>query len=180
MADLTALDPRLDARKRTCRAVVECSKGGRSKYTYDPQAQAFELKRVLPDGMCFPLDFGFIPSTKGQDGDPLDILILNDEPAALGALLTVRLIAIIEAEQTEAGKTVRNDRLLAIAETSHLFAHVQSADGLGQPFMRNLTQFWVNYGALRNATFKVLTVKDGTAAIRAIRAAHDGDRRVTA
>jgi inorganic pyrophosphatase len=169
MADLAALDACLDAKARTCRAVVECPRGGRVKYAYDPKAQAFELKRILPDGMAFPLDFGFVPSTRAQDGDPLDILIFNDEPAAVGALLTARLIAVIEAEQTEAGETFRNDRILAVAAVSHLFERLKGPGDLPERFAKNLTQFWVNYGALRGATFKVLGVKGPDEAVRVVR-----------
>jgi inorganic pyrophosphatase len=169
MADLTKLPRLLDPKAATCRAIVECPKGGLVKYAYDPKAQAFEMKRVLPDGMCFPLDFGFVPSTQAEDGDPLDILVVNDAPAAVGALLTVRLIGVIEAEQTEDGKTVRNDRLVGVAQVSHLFAKVSALSDLGDAFLRNLTQFWVNYGALRSATFKILAVRDGKAAVALVR-----------
>jgi inorganic pyrophosphatase len=113
MTDLTRLDHRLDAEALTCRAIIETPKGQRGKLAYDPASGAFELKRMLPDGMSFPLDFGFVPGTRGQDGDPLDILVLNDEPSPVGTLLTARLIGVIEAEQTEDGETVRNDRILA-------------------------------------------------------------------
>jgi inorganic pyrophosphatase len=174
MTDLTKLAPLLDPKAATCRAIVECPKGGVVKYTYDPKAQAFEMKRILPDGMCFPLDFGFVPSTKGEDGDPLDILVVNDVPAAVGALLAVRLIGVIEAEQTEEGKTVRNDRLVGVAKVSHLFAKVAALSDLGEAFLHSLTQFWVNYGALRGATFEVRAVRDSAAAVALMRAAARG------
>jgi inorganic pyrophosphatase len=64
----------------------------------------FVLKSVLPSGMAFPFDFGFIPGTRGEDGDPLDVLVLLDEPAIQGVLEPTRLIAVIEAEQTEGNK----------------------------------------------------------------------------
>jgi inorganic pyrophosphatase len=169
MTDLTKLPRLLDPKAATCRAIVECPKGSSVKYAYDPKVQAFEMKRVLPDGMCFPLDFGFVPSTKAEDGDPLDILVVNDVPAAIGALLTVRLIGVIEAEQKEDDKTVRNDRLIGVAAVSHLFARTAALDDLGKAFLRNLTQFWVNYDALRGATFKVLAVRDGAAAVARVR-----------
>jgi hypothetical protein len=122
MSDLSRLDPQLDGEAATCRVIIETPKGGRGKMTYDPESGAFALKRLLPDGMSFPLDFGFVPGTRAQDGDPIDVLVLNDEPAAVGTLMSVRLIGVIEAEQTEDGETVRNDRLLAVASVSHLFA----------------------------------------------------------
>lgn len=169
MADLTRLDHRLDSEALTCRAVIETPKGQRGKLAYDPACGAFELKRMLPDGMSFPLDFGFVPGTRGQDGDPLDILVLGDEPSPVGTLLTVRLIGVIEAEQTENGRTVRNDRILAVAAVSHLFAKVTKVEDLAADFIKNLTAFWENYDALRGVQFKVLAVRDGQAAMRLIK-----------
>src|SRR5689334_17492692 len=115
MSDLTALPHALDRKAMTCRAIVECSQAARGKYAYEPKLQTFTLKRLLPAGMSFPVDFGFIPSTKAPDKDPLDVMILHDEPLPMGVVVDVRLIGIVEAEQTEEGKTVRNDRVLAVA-----------------------------------------------------------------
>ena len=123
---------------------------------------------MLPDGMSFPLDFGFVPGTRGQDGDPLDILVLNDEPSPVGTSLTARLIGVILAEQTEGGETARNDRILAVAVVSHLFAKVTAIDDLDADFIKNLTAFWENYDALRGVQFKVLGLQDGHAAARLI------------
>lgn len=168
MSDLTRLDHRLDPVALTCRAVIETPKGRRGKLACDPVSGAIELKRMLSDGMSFPLDFGFVPGTRGQDGDPLDILVLGDEPSPVGTLLTARLIGVIEAEQTEDGKSVRNDRILAVAVVSHLFAKVETVGDLDADFVKNLTAFWENYDALRGVRFKVLAVRDGQAAARLV------------
>ena len=66
-------------------AVMENPRGSRNKYDYDPKCRAFRLASVLPQGMVFPFDFEFIPSTKAADGDPLDIMILMDERRPLAA-----------------------------------------------------------------------------------------------
>src|SRR5271168_3969185 len=115
MGDLTQLPHQLDKKTGLCRAIIETPKGRRSKFDYDPQTRLFRLKTVLPEGMSFPLDFGFIPSTLADDGDPTDVMVLMDEPACVGALLDVRLIGVLEAEETEKGRTEGNDRLLAVA-----------------------------------------------------------------
>jgi len=60
-------------------AVVETPRGSRNKYDYDPDLKLFRLAGVLPEGTVFPYDFGFFPSTKAADGDPIDVLILLDE-----------------------------------------------------------------------------------------------------
>src|SRR5579863_5805611 len=112
MADLSTLSPRLDPKKDTCRAIIETPKGYRNKFDYDPDSGLFKLGGLLPEGMMFPFDFGFISSIVGEDGDPRDILVLMDAPAHVGCLIEVRIIGIIEAEQSEDGKTESNDRLL--------------------------------------------------------------------
>src|SRR6266700_2128183 len=119
MAVLTSHPLRLDPRKRTCRAIIETPKGCRNKFDYDRDSGLFMLGGLLPEGIMFPFDFGFIPSTLGGDGDPLDILVLMDAPAHPGCLIDVRLIAIITAEQTEDGKTEANDRLMGVAVHSY-------------------------------------------------------------
>lgn len=98
--------------KKTVNVIVETAKGGHVKYSYQQKTGMFYAKRLLPPGMVFPFNFGFIPSTLGDDGDPLDVLILNDTPLVTGCLLKASLVAVINAEQTEDGKTFRNDRLV--------------------------------------------------------------------
>jgi inorganic pyrophosphatase len=175
MSNLEAIDPQLDREALTCRVVVETPKGARSKYTYDPDTGAFQLSGLLPDGMSFPLDFGFVPSTLAEDGDPIDVLVLADEPCVVGALADVRLIGVVKGEQTEEQGTVRNDRLVAVSCVSHLFAHVASVDDLGEDFMTNLSQFWVNYNALKDRRFKVIGVDDAQSALRLIEEARRKD-----
>lgn len=85
MSDLTTLPHQLDAENGTCRAIIETPKGFRNKFDYDPESNLFMLGGLLPEGMMFPFDFGFIPSTLGDDGDPLDILVLMDAPRTSGA-----------------------------------------------------------------------------------------------
>ena len=83
------------------RIVIETPRGSRNKYSYDPDCDCMQLSTVLPEGIVFPYDFGFIPSTLGQHGDPLDILILMDQPVIPGCVVRARLIGAIEAEQKE-------------------------------------------------------------------------------
>jgi len=79
--------------------VIETPKGSRNKYAFDQEQKVFTLKKVLPAGMAFPYDFGFVPSTVAEDGDPVDVLILMDEPAFVGCLMECRMVGIIEGEQ---------------------------------------------------------------------------------
>src|ERR1700733_1606979 len=108
MGDLTALANLFDPEKRSCRAVIETPRGKRNKFDYDPSTGLFMLGGLLPEGMVFPFDFGFIPATLGADGDPLDVIVLMDASAHVACLLEVRLIGVITAEQTQDGKTEKN------------------------------------------------------------------------
>ncbi len=97
-------------------AIIESPKGTGNKYTFDSETELFKLTKILPEGMVFPMHFGFIPGTKGEDGDPLDVLILMDESCYPGNLIEGRVIGIIEAQQTERNhKKMRNDRIIAAA-----------------------------------------------------------------
>jgi inorganic pyrophosphatase len=167
--DLTALSHKLDPEAGTCRAVVETPKGRRSKFDYDPKTGLFKLKQLLPDGMSFPVDFGFVPSTLCEDGDPLDIMLLYDEPVPVGTVLEVRLIGGIEGEQTgQDGKTIRNDRVMGVPVVSHLYAKIRRMSDLEKAFTDNLCKFWVNKDALEGKTFKVLGTREPDWAIEQI------------
>src|SRR3954466_4948745 len=85
--------------------VIETPKGSRNKYAFDFDVKSYKLKTVLPHGSVFPFDFGSIPGTLADDGDPLDVLLLMDEPAFPGCFLQARLIGVIEAEQRKKEKT---------------------------------------------------------------------------
>ena len=133
--------------------IVETPKGSRNKYAFKPDEEIFTLKRVLPAGMSFPYDFGFVPSTLGGDGDPLDVLVLMDEPAFPGCRMTCRVIGIIQGEQTEQKKTMSNDRVVAIESGNHSFAHVKHVADLGKTFEHEIEEFFVNYHRLSGSEF---------------------------
>src|SRR3982751_6438476 len=103
-----------DEEGRDLHVIIETPQGSRNKFNYDGERGLFKLGGVLPAGAVFPFDFGFVPSTLGGDGDPLDVLVLMYDTGVAGCLVTARLVAVIEAEQTEHdGETTRNDRLIA-------------------------------------------------------------------
>src|SRR6201993_1360848 len=114
IADPTGLKPFDSDDKKMLRVVIETPKGSRNKFGFNLNEHGFELKKVLPSGMTFPCDFRFVPRTKADDGDPVDVLVLMDEPAFPGCVLTCRPIGVIEGEQTEKHnkKKERNDRIV--------------------------------------------------------------------
>ena len=168
--DLSALPHGLNARCECC-AIVDTPRGSRQKFGYDPQAGAFRLRHVLAAGMCFPIDFGFIPSTRGEDGDPLDVMVFGDEPFFPGCMIDVRLIGVVEALQTADGETYRNDRLMAVPLLSRRYAGARAIEDLPEGVVGEANQFWVNYNRLRGRTFEVLTLGDAARAVGLLEAA---------
>jgi inorganic pyrophosphatase len=175
--DFTRLPHDLDAKKRTCSAIIETPKGRRTKYDYNPKLGIFSLKSVLPDGQAFPLDFGFVPSTLCDDGDPLDVMVLADEPGLPGTHLDVRLIGVLNFEEVEDGKKERNDRLLAVAALSHLYANVHDVDDLEPNFIDNLKMFWANKAKQTGKQFKILGVGKPAQAVKAVKGSAKAAKR---
>ena len=131
MPPLLSRLPTTDPNTGDLLAVIETPKDSPNKYDYDDTCAAFRLAEVMPKGSYFPYDFGFIPSTVGDDGDPLDVLVFMDDSAPVGCVLTIRLIGAIEAKQQEKGAGwERNDRLLAVATHAHTHAHIEELDDL--------------------------------------------------
>jgi inorganic pyrophosphatase len=147
--ELEPFDPETDA----LRVLIETPRGSRSKIKFDVDLGLFRLSHVLPAGMVFPFDFGFVPGTKGEDGDPIDVLVLIDGSTHMGCLLLARLVGVIEAEQTEAGKTGRNDRLLAVALESREHHDVASIGSVGARLLDEIEHFFVSYNELRGKKF---------------------------
>ena len=163
--------------EKTIRVVIETPKGSRNKYAFDADEKVFTLKKVLPAGMAFPYDFGFIPATRAEDGDPVDVLVLMDEPAFAGCVLACRPIGIIEGEQRDGKKRIRNDRIVAVEDGNHSYAAIEHIDDLGKPFIRELEQFFVNYHELSGKRYTILDVRGPKEARRRIedgRKAHRG------
>jgi inorganic pyrophosphatase len=94
--------------------IVETVRGSRAKFKYDPDTKAFLFSRSLRLGLAYPYDWGFIPSTMAEDGDPLDGLVLNEFTTFPGALIRCRPIGVLEVRQREKGREFRNDRVLFI------------------------------------------------------------------
>jgi inorganic pyrophosphatase len=139
--------------------VVETPKGSRVKYSYAKKKGMFIISKALPEGMVFPFNFGFVPGTLAADGDPLDILILNEEPVVSNTLLFVRPLAVIKATQTEeaGAKPVRNDRILgqAVGKESPLeFRELK----LEKAMVKEISVFFETYNRLYGKKFKVLGV----------------------
>jgi len=146
-------------RKDCVQVVIETVRGSRNKMAYDEELGAFRLKKVLPEGMTFPYDFGFVPSTLADDGDPLDALVLMDEPATMGCVVSCRVIGVMLGEQSDGKKKCRNDRLIAVALPSHTHSDLHRIDDLNETLLEELAKFFVNYHAVNDEEFRVLGCK---------------------
>ena len=135
------------------RVVVDTPKGSRNKYKYDETLGLYRLSKVLPLGSVFPYDFGFIPSTRAADGDPLDVLVLAEEALFPGCLVTVRLVGVLQAEQTEHGQTFRNDRLLGAIETAVNRPAIQTVADLRTESLDAIESFFIAYNHLEGRHF---------------------------
>jgi len=167
LADPSAL-PCFTEDGKTINVIIETPKGSRNKFAFDEERRIFRLKKVLPVGMAFPYDFGFVPSTKAEDGDPVDVLVLMDEPAFPGCLLECRVIGVIEGEEGSKKEKVRNDRIVAIERANHSFSDISHIRELDKKFVRELEEFFVNYHALSGNKYRVLDVKGPNKANRLI------------
>lgn len=135
--------------------IIETPRGSQNKYDYEPGWEVFKLKKALPMGMVFPFDFGFIPNTLADDGDPMDVLVIMDEPSYPGCLVPCRLVGALEASQVEKrGKKERNDRLVAIAEASKLYEGITNITDLNETMLSEIEQFFIDYNKQESRKFK--------------------------
>jgi inorganic pyrophosphatase len=150
-------------------SVIEATRGTRNKMKFEPRWNAFVLDGVLPPGLSYPYDFGFVPSTLAEDGDPLDVLVLCDEPVVPGSIVPCRLIGVLEAEQQDArSRSTRNDRLIAVAKESHRYERCKSLDDLAPSVLAAVEGFFIAKNAQRKGSFTVLARRGQSAAERLI------------
>jgi len=153
--------------------IIETPKGSTEKYSYDKESKCFKLKKILPSGMVFPYDFGFIPNTKGEDGDPLDVIVISEFKSFPGCMMDVRIIGAMLAEQTEKSKTERNDRFLAVPSLSSIFSDINTVADLPKDKLDELQQFFVNYNAAQGKKFKPSKVIKPKEALKLIKQQHN-------
>jgi len=137
-------------------AIVETPKGSRNKYAYDEKSDIVKLKKALPAGMVFPFDFGFIPSTIAEDGDPMDILVLTDAPTFPGCLVECKVLGIIKVEQEEDGGKVRNDRVIAVHLNTRMYSSANNINDLPEGLVKEIVNFFASYNNVSEDVFNPL------------------------
>jgi inorganic pyrophosphatase len=148
------------------RVVIDTPAGSRNKYKFDPSAGLFRVARVLPLGMAFPHDFGSIPGTCAEDGDPLDVMVLELAPSFPGCLVAVRLIGEIRCVQRERGKRIRNDRLIGVAQTPVNQPRWKELAELDPEHVHAIEHFFISYNQAQGREFRV-TGRTGSRAANA-------------
>jgi inorganic pyrophosphatase len=158
-------------------AIIDTPRGSRQKYKFDAASGLFKPSRILPEGLHFPCDFGFIPGTVGEDGDALDVALLSEGPSVVGCLMTVRLLGVIRAKQIHGRKTIRNDRFLAVPVTPVNKPAERDLRDIAHAKLDALERFFIVYNQIQGRTFRPMGRTGGKAAATLLR---DGIRRCQA
>jgi inorganic pyrophosphatase len=161
----------------TVDAVIETPQGSRNKYKYDEETGLYKLSRVLPSGSVYPFSFGFVPDTLSEDGDPLDVLVVADEPVPVGCVVASRLIGVLEAEQDKGEGPKRNDRLIAVAAQSRDHEDLTSWRQVNANLRKEIEHFFVSTHEQVGEKFKILGWQGPPTARRALDHAREAFRR---
>ena len=156
MANLHKLPTWNDDGKLVC--VVESPRGSIAKFKYDPALKVFTLNRALILGVRYPYDWGFVPSTMAEDGDPLDVMIFHDVPTFPGVVMACDPIGALLVTQKKSDGAGRqpNHRIFAVPEGSEREHEWSDARELPKRVRKELEQFFVAAGALANKELQIL------------------------
>jgi inorganic pyrophosphatase len=165
MADLLELSTWNEA--GALQVVVESPKGSALKLKYDPQLAAFTVSRPLIFGLTYPYDWGFIPGTRAQDGDPLDAMVLSPVPSCPGVVWACEPIGVVQVSQPGRDKQerVRNDRVLAVPVKAPRASQLADVAGMSPREQKELEQFFLAAVVLDKPGVELLGW-DGAAAAR--------------
>jgi inorganic pyrophosphatase len=149
--------------------IIETPRACQNKFDFDPKLGVFTLSKTLPMGTVFPFDFGFVPQTLGQDGDPLDVLVIMDEPSYPGCLIHTRLLGVLKAKQEDKkGVKIRNDRLVAVSDCSVLYENVKNIDDLNKSMVKEIENFFIDYNKHEGKKFQPSGWKNSKTAMKLI------------
>jgi inorganic pyrophosphatase len=136
--------------------VVETPRGARAKLTFDPELKTFVLSKALMLGLSYPYDWGFIPSTRAEDGDPLDAMVIHDAATTPGLVLRCKLIGVLQTMQKTKHDRIRNDRVIAVPENSHRERELHGIQELPPALKQELEKFFVATDELEAKTLRFL------------------------
>lgn len=136
--------------------LVEIAAGSKNKYEFDKDMNAFALDRVLYSSVQYPYDYGFIPNTLGDDGDPLDGMVIMDEPTFPGCVIAARPIGYLE--MIDSGD--RDEKILCVPDQDPRFTHVTSLSNIAQHRLDEIAEFFLTYKNLQKKKVEILGWQD--------------------
>lgn len=136
--------------------LIEIPGGSKNKYEYDKELGAFALDRVLYSSVKYPYDYGFIPNTLADDGDPLDGMVLIDEPTFPGCIIAARPIGFLE--MIDGGD--RDEKILAVPDKDPRYAHVKSLKDIAPHRLEEIAEFFRSYKNLEKKVTQILGWQD--------------------
>jgi inorganic pyrophosphatase len=149
--------------------VIETPRGSHAKFAWDSKLETFSFRKSLLTGLAYPHDWGFVPSTKADDGDPLDIMVIHDAATFPGLVITCRVIGILQIEQKSKKKTERNDRLFAVPRRSHIEQALKDVNDLTKPIREELEKFFIATDDLEDKKLDIIGWKGPKVAVQAIK-----------
>lgn len=152
--------------------VVESPRGSSLKLKYDPERGVFGLSRPLVAGLRYPYDWGFVPSTHGPDGDPIDAMVVWEETSFPGLMLACRLVGVLEVEQNSElrrGTRHRNDRLIAVPVKAPRCERIRDVTDLDPRLRDELESFFLSTTTFEAKALKILGWSGASAAMALVK-----------
>ena len=132
--------------------LIEIPGGSKNKYEFDKDLNAFALDRVLFSSVKYPYDYGFVPNTLADDGDPLDGMVLMDEPTFPGCVIAARPIGMLE--MIDGGD--RDEKILCVPDEDPRYADVKTLDDIASHRLDEIAEFFKTYKNLENKVTEIL------------------------
>ena len=162
-----------DGKEKLVHAVIETPAQTRHKYAFDPRYGIMVLKQTLAEGLAWPYDYGFIPQTLAEDGDPTDVIVINDTPTITGCLLQVRILGAVLLKKNG----IVNNRLIACPKRQDGVALKTDAfddlKDIPKDTMESIQRFLVDYSEVEGNKIEY----DGTCSRKKALAMIDADQK---
>nr|WP_199307240.1 inorganic diphosphatase [Alkalinema sp. FACHB-956] len=136
--------------------LIEIPAGSKNKYEFDKDLNAFALDRVLYASVMYPYDYGFVPNTLADDGDPLDGMVIMDQPTFPGCVIAARPIGMLE--MIDGGD--RDEKILCVPDKDPRYANVKSIKDIPQHRLDEIAEFFQTYKNLEKKSVEILGWKD--------------------
>lgn len=149
---------------RTVNAIIEIPQGSRCKYEIDKESGLLKLDRILYSAFYYPVNYGFIPQTYGDDKDPLDILVITSLPVQALTLMEAKVIGVMQ--MVDSGDA--DDKIIAVAANDPSVNYYNNIEELPKHFFDELRHFFEEYKHLENKTVAVEEFKDKATALQII------------